>query len=102
MRRRVGAEGRLRRLNVTPPLHHERMATAAVCFHPAFERVLRNVVRDVAQGPVVLTVPEQIDSEVLAAQVLRYARVTRRQLEVRAEPGCVRVRLAGKGGRASA
>ena len=96
------AEGRLRRLNVTPPLHHERMATAAVCFHPAFERVLRNVVRDVAQGPVVLTVPEQIDSEVLAAQVLRYARVTRRQLEVRAEPGCVRVRLAGKGGRASA
>jgi hypothetical protein len=78
------------------------MATAAVRFHPAFERVLRNVVRDVAHGPVVLTVPEQIDSEVLAAQVLRYARVTRRPLEVRAEPGCVRVRLAGKGGRASA
>ena len=60
------------------------------------------MVRDVAQGPVVLTVPEQIDPEVLAAQVLRYARVTRRQLEVLAEPGCVRVRLARKGGRVSA
>ena len=78
------------------------MAIAAVRFHPAFERVLRNVVRDVAQGPVVLTVPEQVDAEVLAAQVLRYARVTRRPVEVRAEPGCVRVRLAEKGGHASA
>jgi hypothetical protein len=78
------------------------MASATVRFHPAFERVLRNVVRDAAKSPVVLTVPEQVDAEVLAGQVLRYARLTRAALEVRAEPGCVRVRLGGKGGRASA
>ena len=78
------------------------MASATVRFHPAFERVLRNVVRDVAKSPVVLTVPEQVDPEVLAGQVLRYARLTRCPLDVRAEPGCVRVRLGGKDGRASA
>ncbi len=78
------------------------MASAVVRFHPAFERVLRDVVRDVASGPVVLTVPDRVDPQVLAGQVLRYAQVTRRSLEVRAEPGCVRVRARAKGGRASA
>jgi hypothetical protein len=34
--------------------------------------------------------------------VLRYARLTRRAIEARAEPGCVRVRAARKRGRASA
>ena len=78
------------------------MASADVRFHPGFERVLRDLVRDAAHGPVMLTVPEQVDPEVLAGQVLRYARLIRRPLEVRAEPGCVRVRVGGKGGRASA
>lgn len=77
------------------------MATAEVRFHPAFERVLRGVSRDVTKGPVVLTVPEQVDSDVLAGQVLRYARVTGRSLEVLAEPGCVRVRLAAKNARSN-
>ena len=89
-------------LNVTPPVHHVPMASATVRFHPAFERVLRNVVRDVAKSPVVLTVPEQVDPEVLAGQVLRYAQINRCPLEVLAEPGCVRVRLGKKGGRVSA
>ena len=78
------------------------MASAVVRFHPAFERVLRDVVRDVRSGPVVLTVPDQVDPQILAGQVLRYAQLTRRRLEVLAEPGCVRVRAAEKGGRVSA
>ncbi len=78
------------------------MASATVRFHPAFERVLRDVVRDVTKSPVVLTVPDQVDPQVLAGQVLRYAQISRCPLEVRAEPGCVRVGLGGKGGRASA
>ena len=85
-----------------PPVHHVHMASATVRFHPAFERVLRNVVRDIAKSPVVLTVPEQVDPEVLAGQVLRYAQISRCPLEVLAEPGCVRVRLGKKGGRVSA
>ena len=78
------------------------MASADVRFHPGFERVLRDLVRDAAHGPVMLTVPEQVDPHVLAGQVRRYSQLSRVALDVRAEPGCVRVRARGKGGRASA
>ena len=78
------------------------MASAEVRFHPGFERVLRDLMRDAVRGPVTLTVPEQVDSEVLAGQVRRYSELSRVALDVRAEPGCVRVRARGKGGRASA
>lgn len=75
---------------------------ATVHFHPAFAHVLRDLLRDAATAPVVLTAPEPVDPRILAEQVLRYARVTRHPIEARAEPGCVRVRAATKRGRASA
>jgi len=73
------------------------MASADVRFHPGFERVLRDLVRDAARGPVMLTVPEQVDPEVLAGQVRRYSQLSRVPLDVQAAPGCVRVRARGKG-----
>jgi hypothetical protein len=75
---------------------------ATVHFHPAFARVLRDLLRDAGTAPVVLTAPEPVDAHILADQVIRYARLTHRPIEARAETGCVRVRPARKGGRASA
>jgi hypothetical protein len=75
---------------------------ATVHFHPAFAHVLRDLLRDAASAPVVLTAPDPIDPRVLADQVIRYARLTQRPIEALAEPGCVRVRSARKGRRVSA